>query len=1052
MQTMTPKGMQLLLGATLVMLPQAGWAQKASNWRVYKLADGLPESTCTSVTIAPHGKVLVRHLNVSSVSELDGYTVSVLPAPDAGNGRVYESPGGQLWTVVRDGLQEFKNGAWIFHPVAEIAAEMRAAVPRPFDPVPLCPIRQGLVAFLLPDRLLEFNAENPNNPGTRVLGSAAKTRLGHFSGFTLARDGGLWLAGGRGLAKLSGPLRNPKPEDQWQEFIAPEALAIRNLQELHEDPDGGLTAVAESTTTHQKLVVYFDGRNWSSKPAGSEKIRLGWRDTERTWWAAATDVLFQWEAVRPEMVENEDIAARRYYDLAIESGGAFWLATSEGLFRYSPLTWSTPGPARNWNSLVHCLTGDQDGQLWFVTSGGLHVLRESGHQEFPFPAAIARTAQSTRALFSLKDGTLLLNAGGQLFRFQPADGSFSSVEYRETPVRRWNALGTLKDGNLCVQSFVPDVADPDHRLESFDGIKFVALSEAPPAPLLSASLSTLFLARNGDLWLGGDEVVSWCHDNKWKVFASSDKTTPDSTSGFAELADGRIWCAAHDKIWEFDGRNWSTQRGGFDRINAMIRAHDGSIWVASNNGLYRFFQGAWIENGIEEGLPSLGVREIYEDQRGHVWAGTTHGLSLYHPEADPDPPQAYIQTDSIHGNSFPDGGPIVLTFTGRDKWKYTPRDRLLYSYRLDDRDWSAFAEANTVSFTDLPAGKHYFRVRAMDRNANVTGQGPQDPKPAQIEFSVVLPWYKETRLVLISLSTLTVALFFAALAFNRHRQLVRSYAEVEQKVAQRTQELEVAHRELLHSQKMNALGTLAAGIAHDFNNILSIIKGSAQLIEDNLGDPQKIRVRADRIKTVVEQGAGIVKAMLGFGRESDPEPALCDLNEVVEDTIKLLGDRFLREVQVNFQPAPNIPEVPAARDFVQQILLNFIFNAAESMTGRKQIILATRRLEHPPPALPLAPARASAYVCISVQDFGSGILPENLPRIFEPFFTTKALSTRRGTGLGLTMAYELARKMQAGLAVDSTAGHGSTFALILPVQEVKPQTKVAKPKKLEAAS
>ena len=161
---------------------------------------------------------------------------------------------------------------------------------------------------------------------------------------------------------------------------------------------------------------------------------------------------------------------------------------------------------------------------------------------------------------------------------------------------------------------------------------------------------------------------------------------------------------------------------------------------------------------------------------------------------------------------------------------------------------------------------------------------------------------------------------------------------------------------------MNALGTLAAGIAHDFNNILSIIKGSAQIIEDNLDNPEKVRTRVDRIKTVVEQGAGIVKAMLGFSRDSGDQPALCDLNAVLDDTVKLLGDRFLREVQLTLERAPDLPEVPCSKDLVQQVLLNFIFNAAESMTNRKQIILATRLMEKPPASLVLAP-RAGHALC-----------------------------------------------------------------------------------------
>jgi signal transduction histidine kinase len=124
------------------------------------------------------------------------------------------------------------------------------------------------------------------------------------------------------------------------------------------------------------------------------------------------------------------------------------------------------------------------------------------------------------------------------------------------------------------------------------------------------------------------------------------------------------------------------------------------------------------------------------------------------------------------------------------------------------------------------------------------------------------------------------------------------------------------------------------------------------------------------------------------------------------------------------------------KEFVQQVLLNFVFNAAEAETAarRKQIVLSLRSTQRLPANLALAPATATEYVLVSVQDFGCGISPENLPRIFEPFFTTKALSARRGTGLGLSMVYELARKLEAGLSVESTVDVGSTFTLILPIR------------------
>jgi signal transduction histidine kinase len=1029
---MTPKAWMLLLGAALLAPVKTSWGQKPSNWpvnwRVYRTADGLPEPDCISVALSPQGKVLARHLKSGAVSELDGYTVNVIPSPGPGTGRVDQSPGGQLWAVVAEGLQEYKNDQWVLHPVPEIAAEFRAPLPRAIDPIPSCPARQGVVVFLLPDRLLQFNAEDPDRPRTEVLLTAARTRLELFSSMALGRDGALWIAGERGLLKFSGPLRNLKPESEWHDYVPPEPLTIHHLQEPHEEEGGVVTVMAEAAGNHQKLLANFDGQHWTSEAIPVDKARHAWCTVDKTCWGATIDSLFAWQESGGEAYENDESSVRQYYDVAIEPGGAFWLATSDGLFRYAPLAWRRPAPAHQINSLVRGLAGDAAGRLWFISGTALHVLKSDRHQEYPIPASFSNGVPALLALSPLKNGMLLLHANDQCLQFEPESGAFSPL-VPGPPVGSLKPLGLLKDGRLCVQILNNEGPEQHYRLETYDGVRFEPLPVPPPDPAPGANLSTLFAAQNGDLWVSGDHGTACFHDQKWRAFTSTDKNSPESVVGFAELADGKIWCATADKVWAFDGRSWSAVRVAMDRINAAIGTRDGSLWVAGDSGLHRFFQGSWVENGMEEGLPGGGVRELYEDQRGRIWAATPHGLSLYHPEADPDPPQTNVQTLTGKEKNIPEGGTITIAFSGLDKWKYTPRQRLLFSCRLDGRDWSPFQEDKSVAFSDLPAGKHYFQVRAMDRNCNI------DPFPARLEFVVVLPWYKESRLVLIAFAGLAVALFFAGLAFNRHRQLVRSYSEVEQNVAQRTRELENANRQLLHSQKMNALGTLAAGIAHDFNNILSIIKGSTQIIEDNLDDPQKVSTRVDRIKTVVEQGAGIVKAMLGFTHDSGDQPALCDLNAVLDDTVKLLGDRFLREVQLTLDCAPHLPEVPCSKNLIQQVLLNFIFNAAESMTSRKQIVLATRLLDKPPAGLVLAPAPAARYAALSVQDFGTGISPDILPRIFEPFFTTKALSVRRGTGLGLSMVYELAKKMEAGLAVDSVVGQGSTFTLILPVRE-----------------
>src|ERR1035438_2574438 len=123
----TPKGVLSLVGSILMCLTATTSAQgpRDLNMRIFKLADGLAESACISVTVAPQGQVLVRHTGTAGISELNGYSINVLPAPGEGNSRIYGSPAGQLWTVSRKGLEEYKGIDWLLHPVAEIAAEFR---------------------------------------------------------------------------------------------------------------------------------------------------------------------------------------------------------------------------------------------------------------------------------------------------------------------------------------------------------------------------------------------------------------------------------------------------------------------------------------------------------------------------------------------------------------------------------------------------------------------------------------------------------------------------------------------------------------------------------------------------------------------------------------------------------------------------------------------------------------------------------------------------------------------------------------------------------------
>jgi len=158
-----------------------------------------------------------------------------------------------------------------------------------------------------------------------------------------------------------------------------------------------------------------------------------------------------------------------------------------------------------------------------------------------------------------------------------------------------------------------------------------------------------------------------------------------------------------------------------------------------------------------------------------------------------------------------------------------------------------------------------------------------------------------------------------------------------------------------------------------------------------------------------------------------------DAAEVVEQTLRLLGERLRRNIRVERALAPNLPPVLGVRDLMQQMLVNLLLNAADALEPDGEIRLRAWRMDVPPANMILPPHPAVTYVAIEVRDTGHGIPSEILPRIFEPFFTTKAFSSRRGTGLGLYMVYEFAKQMGHGLMVASEPDQGTTFTILAPV-------------------
>jgi ligand-binding sensor domain-containing protein len=381
---MMRKGRFFLVAAAFIALAPSARCQRYSDWRIYRAAEGANEYV--SVSVGANGKILAKHLDADSIMELDGYSAAIYASPEIGRNRVYESAGGQFWTITSDGLREYRDGLWREHLIPEIAAQFRGLIPAAIPQVPLLVVRQGRVLVLLNDQLIEFSVENPDEPRTTVLQTAKQTGLQKFLGMAVAHDGTVWISGSRGLARSSSQLRSLKSDTTWREYLAPAMLQAENLQQPIVDVDGdGVTCAADSTSSEQKLVVHFDGENWTAQPVGTEKIRGAWRGREGVTWVATINTLFQIDNSGSPAAESEEISQGRYFDVAVETNGIFWLTSGEGLLRYSPPLWKSPRAVQRLNSPVSCLVEDSDSRLWFVSAGALHSLEEGRYQEHALP-------------------------------------------------------------------------------------------------------------------------------------------------------------------------------------------------------------------------------------------------------------------------------------------------------------------------------------------------------------------------------------------------------------------------------------------------------------------------------------------------------------------------------------------------------------------------------------------------------------------------------------------------------------------------------------------
>jgi two-component system cell cycle sensor histidine kinase/response regulator CckA len=269
-----------------------------------------------------------------------------------------------------------------------------------------------------------------------------------------------------------------------------------------------------------------------------------------------------------------------------------------------------------------------------------------------------------------------------------------------------------------------------------------------------------------------------------------------------------------------------------------------------------------------------------------------------------------------------------------------------------------------------------------------------------------------------------------AFDFEGHSARIVLVNDVTEQARLRTREREM-EQQLLHAQKMEAVGRLAGGVAHDFNNLLTVVMSASSVLADGLPPDSPLREDVCDIRQAVERGSALTRQLLAFGRKELHAPRRLDVHAVVVNVERLLSRALGGGVQLEIRRSPGDLQVMADASQLEQVLVNLAINSRDAMPRGGSLVIATGIRTLDAAAGAALELSAGDYVAVEVSDTGVGMDETTRSRAFEPFYTTKG--PLEGTGLGLSTVYGIVRQSGGAVTLTSVLGQGTIVTILLPV-------------------
>ncbi len=804
---------------------------------------------------------------------------------------------------------------------------------------------------------------------------------GEGAAFLEASNGRIWLIDSDHRSPVG--IYNPS-DNSWEEIDLDRLGGVNRVQSIIESHDGRIWIAG-----YGNLHVY-DGIEWKIYQSPDYRVPEG------------EPILFQsqdgflWLGEQLHFIQRVDISNRMgntfnrlQFQCEDDAGNRWYLEYDGRVIKEDTRTnqWTAFGEGDNIISSPVAIFHASNGWIWVTGThqGAAAINYFDGsnwhrhlHPEFATVIghmAILETSSGDIVIGADQHPDMKLPGSGGLLRYQKIDERFESeiISVPYVPYQIPNIEET-PDGSIWFGGVY---------LKRFDGERTNRVNSEYGET--SGWIDFLIAGPDNSLWVAiwGSGALR-LKNEKWDVFTEQNGLNSRLVSHLIKLDDGAICCVTDKGLYRFEHGRWTRFGFPFDFLlnrgyGTIKQTRDGSIWINQGNR-------AWYKRSLYSSEPTQSHQHLLTIQ--------------YVPDTDAP------RTLDLQRFQHP-GTPDKTTFFwgGADRWSRTPSQELLFSYRLDDSEWTPFGPQTTVTFDSLTQGRHHFEVRARDRDFNI------EATATALGFAIVYPMWRQTwcagLIIILSLSIIVLAIVMV-------RTRVRHIIELEE-------------------MKIDFF----TNISHELRTPLSLILGplesvtSVSAITDRARDNIKLALNsAKRLNDLINQ-------LLDFRREDaikrEPQKQWGDLIGFTREAIR--GFRYIadqKEQELVFLGQFGSCQCDFPQEAIRKVLDNLISNAIKYTPrgGRIALSIAIR-----------TEGDSITEVTFVVEDTGPGISKDNQKLIFEPFVRARLPRAEDilGTGIGLALIKHLIDRchgkihLESPILTNEDAKHGTRFTVTLPL-------------------